>query len=414
MQGTGGIDPGGTFVHQLAYDTVRSNLRAADAPRFGWPGPEGHRLCKFKTFAMTGLIIENLSHAYGGKTVVDSVDLTVIEGEIQCLVGPSGCGKSTTLRVAAGLEPLQQGRVIIDDAVVASAKISLAPEYRRVGLVFQDYALFPHLTVLENVAFGLADRSMEQQRKEAERALTQVRLTTQADMYPHMLSGGQQQRVALARALAPRPFAILLDEPFSNLDFKLRRQVWEDTLSVLREAGTPTLLVTHDPHEAMKMADRVAVMEEGAILQVGTPSEIYSQPKTASIARFFGETTTMDCDVRNGVVATPFVDIPANGASDGSRVEVVIRPEAFQLNIGHEGHAACEHNVCEVDATVVDARHLGPYSLVRFTVGDDKTVLVSRAPGLLSPLPGQHIRVHLDPSGAFVFSKETLGKEPTA
>ena len=355
---------------------------------------------------MTGLIIENLSHAYGGKTAVDSVDLAVIEGEIQCLVGPSGCGKSTTLRVAAGLEPLQQGRVIIDDVVVASVKRSLTPEQRRIGLVFQDYALFPHLTVSENVAFGLADHPKEQQREEAARALAQVRLTVQADMYPHMLSGGQQQRVALARALAPRPFAILLDEPFSNLDFNLRRQVWEDTLSVLREAGTPTLLVTHDPHEAMKIADRVAVMEDGRILQVGTPSEIYSQPQTASIARFFGETTTMDSDVLNGVVETPFLNIPADVGSDGSRVEVVIRPEAFHLNIGYAGHAVCEHSACAVDATVVDARHLGPYSLVRFTVGDDKTVLVSRAPGLLSPLPGQHIRVHLDPSGAFVFPKE--------
>ncbi len=358
---------------------------------------------------MTGLIIENLTHAYDGVTVVDAVDLTIVEGEIQCLVGPSGCGKSTTLLVAAGLEPLQQGRVIIDDIVVASPEQSLPPEQRRIGLVFQDYALFPHLSVFDNVGFGLTDRPKELRSAEANRALEQVRLTAQAKMYPHMLSGGQQQRVALARALAPRPFGMLLDEPFSNLDFRLRRQVWEDTLGVLREAGTPTLLVTHDPHEAMKMADRVAVMEEGRILQVGTPSEIYGRPQTASIARFFGEATTMHSDVRDGAAATPFLNIPADGAADGSRVEVVIRPEAFHLNIGPSGHEICEHGASAVDATVVDARHLGPYSLIRFTVGDDETVLVSRAPGLVRPSPGQHIRVHLDSSGVFAFAKETQG-----
>jgi len=355
---------------------------------------------------MAGLIIEDLSHAYDGVTAVDGVDLAVVEGEIQCLVGPSGCGKSTTLLVAAGLEPLQRGRVVIDGVVVASPRESLPPELRRIGLVFQDYALFPHLSVFDNVAFGLNGRPRESRRDATREALAQVRLTAQAEMYPHMLSGGQQQRVALARALAPRPFVMLLDEPFSNLDFRLRRQVWEDTLGVLREAGTPTLLVTHDPHEAMKMADRVAVMEAGRILQVGTPSEIYGRPETASIARFFGETTTMRCAVRNGAAATPFVDLPAAGAAEASPVEVVVRPEAFHLDIGPAGHEICRHGARAVDATVVDARHLGPYSLVRFTVGDDN-VLVSRAPGLVTPAPGQPIRVHLDPGGAFVFAAET-------
>ena len=355
---------------------------------------------------MAGLIIENLSHAYDGVTVVDGVDLTVVEGEIQCLVGPSGCGKTTTLLVAAGLEPLQRGRIVIDGVVVGSPQESLAPELRRIGLVFQDYALFPHLSVFDNVAFGLSGRRREARRDAARRALAQVRLTAQAEMYPHMLSGGQQQRVALARALAPRPFVMLLDEPFSNLDFRLRRQVWEDTLGVLREAGAPTLLVTHDPHEAMKMADRVAVMEAGRILQVGTPSEVYGRPGTASIARFFGETTTMRCTVRNGAAVTPFVDLPAAGAAEGSPVEVVVRPEAFHLDIGPAGHETCCHGARTVDATVVDSRHLGPYSLVRFTVGDDN-VLVSRAPGLVTPAPGRPIRVHLDPDGAFVFAAET-------
>ena len=360
---------------------------------------------------MTGLIIEDVSHAYDGVTVVDSVNLEIVEGEIQCLVGPSGCGKSTTLRVAAGLEPLQHGRVVIDDVLVASPERSLPPEERGIGLVFQDYALFPHLSVLGNVAFGLTNQPKSSRERLAKETLEQVRLAEQASAYPHTLSGGQQQRVALARALAPRPFVMLLDEPFSNLDFKLRRQVWEDTLGVLREVGTPTLLVTHDPHEAMKMADRVAVMEGGRILQVGTPGEIYRQPRTASIARFFGETTTFQSRVEHGSVATPFADIPVNGIEHGRNVEVVIRPEALHLNIGHFGHEICEFSAWTVDASVVKSRHLGPYSLVHFTVGSSETVLVSRTPGVVTPSPGDQVRVHLDGSGAFIFPLES---EPLA
>ena len=360
---------------------------------------------------MTGLILKDVTHVYDGVAVVDSVSLEVVEGEIQCLVGPSGCGKSTTLRVAAGLEPLQQGRVVVDDVVVASPQQSLPPENRRVGLVFQDYALFPHLSVIGNVAFGLAGQPKSSQEKLAAETLEQVRLVEQASMYPHTLSGGQQQRVALARALAPRPFVMLLDEPFSNLDFRLRRQVWEDTLGVLRRAGTPTLLVTHDPHEAMKMADRVAVMEFGRILQVGTPGEIYGQPQTASIARFFGETTTMHGRVRNRSVATPLIDIPVEGFEDGRAVEVVIRPEALHLNIGHGGHEICEFGAYAVDATIVSSRHLGPYSLVHFRVGNEETVLVARAPGVVTPNPGDQVRVHLDRGGAYVFPEDSSGDD---
>ncbi len=355
---------------------------------------------------MVGLRIEDLSHAYGGLIVVDRVNLDVNEGEIVCLVGPSGCGKSTTLRLAAGLEPVQRGRVTIGDRVVATEAFSVAPEARRLGLVFQDYALFPHLTVFENVAFGLAALAPEAQRQRALSALEQVRMSTQSTLYPHELSGGQQQRIALARALAPRPSVMLLDEPFSNLDFQLRRQVWEDTLGVLRRAGTPTLLVTHDPHEAMKMGDRVAVMERGRITQFARPSDIYSRPASASIARFFGETTTLTGTVRGGQVATPFNAFPVDSYPDGTEVEIVIRPEALHLNLGHASHERCEFNTPTLDALVVEARHLGPYSLVHFRINDDTTVLVARVPGVVAPRVGAALRVHLDRTAAFVFPRE--------
>ena len=345
---------------------------------------------------------DHLTKLYNGQSpAVNDITLRVRPGEFLTLLGPSGGGKTTTLRLLAGFETPTSGRIQIGDHIVADDTHFTPPEKRKVGMVFQDYALFPHVDAAGNIAFGLRGPRKEQ-ASQVKRLLSLIGLTPFAKRMPYELSGGQQQRVALA----PRPFVMLLDEPFSNLDFRLRRQVWEDTLGVLREAGTPTLLVTHDPHEAMKMADRVAVMEAGRILQVGTPSEIYGRPETASIARFFGETTTMRCAVRNGAAATPFVDLPAAGAAEASPVEVVVRPEAFHLDIGPAGHEICRHGARAVDATVVDARHLGPYSLVRFTVGDDN-VLVSRAPGLVTPAPGQPIRVHLDPGGAFVFAAET-------
>lgn len=352
------------------------------------------------------LRIEKLTHAYDRAIVVDDVTLEVAEGEIVCLVGPSGCGKSTTLRVAAGLEPIQSGRILMGDREVASAAASLAPEQRHFGLVFQDYALFPHLTVFDNVGFGLANMAGEERQRRTRDGLVQVFMTEKADLYPHELSGGQQQRIALARALAPRPHVMLLDEPFSNLDFQLRREVWEDTLGVLKRAGTPTLLVTHDPHEAMKMGDRVAVMEHGRILQIGTPSEIYSRPASASIARFFGETTTFRGVVRNGSVATPFRKFAVEGCGEGDDVEVLIRPEALHLNIGHAAHDRCEYNTPTLDAVVVSARQLGPYSLVHFKVRGDDTVLVARVPGVVDPTSGTSIRVHLDHTAAFVFPRQ--------
>ncbi|MDX1709914.1 MAG: ABC transporter ATP-binding protein, partial [Rhodovibrionaceae bacterium] len=250
---------------------------------------------------MDALRLEHVSHAYGDILAVDDLSLSIGAGELVCLLGPSGCGKTTALRVAAGLERLQRGRVVLDGQVVAGEKRDLPPEARSVGLVFQDFALFPHLSVKDNVIFGLKRLGQRERESRALQALSKVGMDDQAEAFPHMLSGGQQQRVALARAMAPEPRVMLLDEPFSGLDARLRHQVRDQTLHVLTQSGATTLMVTHDPEEAMFMADRIALMRGGRLEQVGAPTELYFTPRTAFVAGFFGDINRIESVARDGV-----------------------------------------------------------------------------------------------------------------
>ena len=345
---------------------------------------------------MTGLVLEEVQHAYAGVIAVDSLSLTVEAGEIFCLLGPSGCGKTTTLRIAAGLEILQHGRVLIGDRLVADEGRSLPPENRGVGMVFQDYALFPHLTVEQNVAFGLAGKSASGRRTVALELLKQVGLQSYADQYPHTLSGGEQQRVAVARALAPRPGLMLLDEPFANLDVRLRNQVRDDSLGLLRQAGTATLLVTHDPEEAMRMADRIAVMRKGRIVQQGIPADLYLRPIDGFMVRFFSETNVLHGVVKNESVVTPLGQLAAPALADETPVEVLIRPEGIRLNGPASGGAA---------ATVAEARMMGAYSLTQLRLADGHEV-VARVPGT-PPATDHSVAIRVDPEHVFVFAKTT-------
>jgi iron(III) transport system ATP-binding protein len=244
------------------------------------------------------LTLENVAQSYGRKPVLRDVSFHLASGQIGCLLGPSGCGKTTALRLIAGFETLQQGSILIDGAGVAEPGRALAPEKRQVGLVFQDYALFPHLSVADNVAFGLdALRPEERLRRTAE-MLDLVGLAAEARAYPHQLSGGQQQRVALARALAPRPRLLLLDEPFSNLDVELREKLSLEVRDILKHEGITALLVTHDQHEAFAMADAVGVMNQGVIQQWDTPYGLYHQPKNRFVADFIGHGVLLPGRVR--------------------------------------------------------------------------------------------------------------------
>jgi iron(III) transport system ATP-binding protein len=346
------------------------------------------------------LALVAVTHAYGRKTAVDDVSLDLAAGEILCLVGPSGCGKSTLLRLAAGLEPLQRGAVRIGGCVVADGLRQMPPELRGVGLVFQDYALFPHLSVLDNVRFGLSDLPSAEQRARAVETLAQVGMGDYAQAYPHELSGGQQQRVALARALAPRPAVLLLDEPFSGLDARLREQIRDETLHVLKRSGAATLLVTHDPEEAMFLGDRIALMNEGRLVQLGTPVDLYTRPVDTFAATFFGEANRLRGTACGRRVATPLGGIPCS-LDDGEAAEVLVRPEALRLSVP-------ERSAAEVPilARVEAARLLGRSSIVHLRVQDGRggsVHLHSRMPGQFLPPEGSHVSVTLDHAQAFVF-----------
>jgi len=352
------------------------------------------------------LVLEGIAHRYDVDVVVRDVSLSVGRGEVVCLLGPSGCGKTTVLRLAAGLETLQQGEIRIAGRRVAGHGRNDPPEARGVGIVFQDYALFPHLTVEENVRFGVTRRDKNNDPSVAAReALSLVGMLDFTAAYPHMLSGGQQQRVALARALAPRPPVLLLDEPFSGLDARLRDAVRDEALHILKESGTAVLMVTHDPEEAMFMADRIAVMHEGHVEQVGSPSDIYFAPATAFVAGFLGDVNRLPGMVKGGAVDTPLGSVPAGGFPDGTTVELLIRPEALQLRKIAPGAGPPS-----AVAKVLAARLLGRTSLIHLCMGGGTDAgnrhhlhLHSRMPGRYLPEENEKVAVALDRSLAFVF-----------
>jgi iron(III) transport system ATP-binding protein len=262
---------------------------------------------------------------------VDGVSLDVKRGEVLCLLGPSGCGKSTTLRIAAGLERPDSGLVFVGGRLVEGEGRHEPPETRRVGLMFQDYALFPHLTAKENVAFGLAKLPRATRNARAEDELARVGLSALKDAYPHTLSGGEQQRVALARMLAPKPDVVLMDEPFSGLDAALRDEVRGTTLKRLKEERAAVVMVTHDPDEAMRVGDRVALMRAGRIVQEGTPTEIYRHPSDAQAVALFGGANIFHARVTNGYVASPFGQARANSVAEGEWAEILYRPASVRV-----------------------------------------------------------------------------------
>jgi iron(III) transport system ATP-binding protein len=267
---------------------------------------------------------------------IDHVNLSLNSGELMGLLGPSGCGKTTLLRIIAGFEEISQGTVVIDEAIVSSSRTCLPPERRNTGMVFQDYALFPHLTVGANVAFGLKNlaKSSKDSRHRVGEVLELVGLTGLEKRYPHQLSGGQQQRIALARALAPQPSLILLDEPLSNLDVQVRQRLREEIRSILKAAGTSAIFVTHDREEALAISDRIAVMRGGRIEQLGTPETIYIQPASRFVAEFVTQANFLPARRQGKLWQTEIGTLEivnSEMADDCDRGDLMIRQEELVL-----------------------------------------------------------------------------------
>ncbi|QJP12553.1 ABC transporter ATP-binding protein [Starkeya sp. ORNL1] len=345
------------------------------------------------------LTIDDVRHSYGTVEAVRGVSLTVEPGEIVCLLGHSGCGKTTLLRLVAGIERPTGGRIALDRMVVAGPDAFVPPEKRNIGLVFQDYALFPHLTNLENVTFGLRSLSRAQAEDEARRALARVRLERYAEEYPHALSGGEQQRVALARALVPRPGILLMDEPFSGLDRRLRDTVRTETLNVLREARATCIIVTHDPEEAMRLGDRIALMRGGRLAQVGTPEELYRTPSDLATARFFCEINEIAGKVAAGRLETPFGSFAASGLGEGAAAVAAIRPQGVELRAPGSGRAG----------RIVAHRFLGELDLYEIAVDGLDEPLVSRRRATAGLARGHDVGVHIDPAEVLVFAAGEAG-----
>jgi iron(III) transport system ATP-binding protein len=344
------------------------------------------------TFAAR-LTFEAIERRYDDAEALSGISLDIAPGEVVCLLGPSGCGKTTLLRIAAGIEKPSAGRVLINDREVAGPSRFVPPEQRNVGLMFQDFALFPHLCILDNVAFGLSGLPRAQAEREAMAALARVGLARAAADFPHILSGGEQQRVALARAIVPRPAVMLMDEPFSGLDVQLRDQLQAETLGLLRETRATSMIVTHDPEEAMRLADRVAVMRRGRLVQAGRAEELYRNPADLFVARLFSEINEVTYRVLGGRITTPLGVFSAASLTEGEKAILCVRQRAISLRPAGQGIAA----------RVLHVRFLGDVAQLEIGAAGFEQPLKARCLEAIAPERGTEISIAVDPNSVLVF-----------
>ena len=340
-----------------------------------------------------------LSKQFGDSRAVEQVDLAVDNGEKMVLIGPSGCGKTTLLRLIAGFETPTAGTLAVGGDLVAGPEQSLPPEKRRVGMVFQDYALFPHMDVWHNVAYGVRDKSERESR--VGDVLELVGLSGMQRRLPHELSGGEQQRVALARALAPGPAVVLLDEPFSNLDASLRARVRAEVRQILSDAGTSAIFVTHDQEEALFFGDRIAVMHLGRIEQVDTTERIFHQPISPFVAKFMGIADFLPATVQGDVLITELGMVPRPlEASDGAKVEVMVRPDDISIHPEDGGQGRVvervfqgAHNLYKVELPSGATIHSLRLHYQSYSEGETVSVRIDPGHGLMCAVDGNMVEI---------------------
>ncbi|MEM9329769.1 MAG: ABC transporter ATP-binding protein [Pseudomonadota bacterium] len=346
-----------------------------------------------------GISFENVCYQAGKQKILDNVSFEVSPGEVLCLLGPSGSGKTSLLQIAAGLIEHFDGTIKIDNREVGSKSVFVPPEKRGVGLVFQDYALFPHLTLIQNIEFGLNDFSRTEARKQAEIVLKRVGMEGRAHHYPHVLSGGEQQRIALARALAPRPGILLMDEPFSGLDSRLRDTIREQSIELLRETRSTAIIVTHDAEEALRVGDQIALIRDGQLVQRGTAQDLYYNPVNLFAAAFFSEINVMPAHITNGVAETVFGSMDTKISQSGvgfaavRYTDVGVRPFA-KNKPGRMGRISARRflGTTELLDLVIDGLDQPFQARIKpgEIPGNDTSVLISVDPKLIMIFPPDH------------------------
>ncbi|WP_153447747.1 ABC transporter ATP-binding protein [Vibrio algicola] len=347
------------------------------------------------TASQAALTIRNLTCCYDDQSstqaVLEDLNLTVEKGEIVCLLGASGCGKTTLLKAIAGLLPLSKGNMTLANTVIDNGDTWLPPESRNIGLIFQDYALFPHLTVSENVAFGLTDLNKIEQAEVVESMLELVHLSGLNDRYPHQLSGGQQQRVAIARSLAYKPDLLLLDEPFSNIDTQVRHDLIRDIRSIFKKQGVTAIFVTHSREEAFAFSDKMAVMNHGVIEQFGSAAQLYYQPSSQFVANFLGGGAYLPAikGVENRFDSVlGILEVMGSNVREGQACEILLRPQQVMIHADAEG-----------DIQVIEQQFMGDHC--RYMIDVQGVKLLAQANQLLDV--GQSVSVAVDTSSAVVF-----------
>ena len=346
------------------------------------------------------LDVKQVSHSFGEKEAITNLNFSIENNSIVSVLGPSGCGKTTLIRLIAGLEQIQKGEIFLKNSLVANKNLNVPPEKRPISYVFQDFALFPHMTVLENVSFAAGSKSNKKQL--IDQVIHLAKVENFLEKYPHSLSGGEQQRVALARSIAVQPKLLLLDEPFSDLDINLKREIIDDTLHLINSLESSAIVVTHNAEEAMFLSDAILVMEKGKLIQIGTPHDIYFKPSNLYVASLFGETNIFQSKVEDNTCLTPLGRIKTSNLSNNQDVDVVVRPEAIKLNL--EKSPLLNPN----SGVVVDSKFLGNSAIIHMTVNDEKNNkhhIHSRVMGNFLPPAASSVSVTLDEDHIFIFPR---------